>query len=153
MRYIILTLFVGFVSITNAQSIKVITATSQTWSGGVAGHHGINYVIIIECSDTAITPDTVWINGNYFPLSITAKDTANRKVNRKNHTVTYTIYEWEAYNDMDQTHRTSQEQQKANTKNLYRNYDGAALISYRLKHRQHSIIVKQFTQLKPLCYP
>src|ERR1700758_43516 len=109
MRYIILSLFVGFALIANAQDVKVINATSQSWSGGVAGHHGINYVITIECNDINIVPDTAWINGNYFSLSISKKDTAVRKVDRKNHTVTYKIYEWETYNDMGRTRLTAEE--------------------------------------------
>jgi hypothetical protein len=152
MRYIIFSLFTSLALVTNAQSVKITNATSQSWSGGLAGHHGINYVIGLQCSDTAIMPDTAWINGQCYPIHIAKNDTMSRKADRRHNTVTYRIYEGEAWNDMDQAD-IARRQQNANVKKSHKNYDGAALISYMFKGIQHTVIVPMFTQLTPLCYP
>src|ERR1039457_6613824 len=56
-----------------AQDFKVTIATSQNWSGGACCRYGTNYVIEVESKSDNITPDTVWINGNYYPLNFSAR--------------------------------------------------------------------------------
>ena len=55
----------------------------QGWSGGIAGHYGKNYAIKIDLSKfkKQIIPDTIWIEGFYFPLFIdSGKKTGNVKM-------------------------------------------------------------------------
>lgn len=49
-----------------SQSIKVISATSQGWAGGVCCRTGINYHIQLQISDKrkTIKLDSLWMNGN-----------------------------------------------------------------------------------------
>jgi hypothetical protein len=155
MRYIIVTILVCFALVANAQQVKVITATSQSWSGGVAGHHGTNYAFKIQFADTNITPDTAWIGGKYFPLRIDKKDTAVRNVDRRHNTVTYTFTAADSYVDPGAWRDRNYIEPKKDTitKKPYKNYDGAALLTYSIHRVQHTFLIKSFTQLTPLNYP
>src|SRR5271166_1699428 len=94
---LIVILFSCFLS--SSQFFKVVKATSQNWSGGVAGHYGTNYQIVIETKTEKAAPDTVWINGNTFPLNFSI--TGNRCRRSKDSVtgkITYSISASEAHN-------------------------------------------------------
>lgn len=150
---VILTVCLGLSA--QAQKTTVINATQQSWSGGVAGHHGINYVIGIEFTDTTAVPDTAWIGGQYYRVNIAKNDTVNRKVDKKRHIIRYTIYVYNSWNDLeDPAQRQKELEQRNKVKQpRTRKFEGAALISYQLHHKQYDIIVKSFTQLQALNYP
>ena len=155
MRYIITYLFACLAFASQAQSITITKATSQSWSGGLAGHHGTNYWISLNSSDTAIRPDTVWIGGDFYPVHIDKHDTISRKIDRKHNMVTYNISESDSWVDEpnDPNSLANQAKVKDAKPRPHREYNGAALITYRLKGKQYSILVKSFSQLTPLCYP
>jgi hypothetical protein len=153
------TLIVSFallLSITaTAQKIDIITANQQSWSGGVAGHHGTNYCVVIQCTDTTAVPDTLWVGPTiYSKIEIHPGDSAVRKYNKKLHAYTYTLLAYESYNDMKQQYFFSGKQQADDkTKQRLRHYDGAALLSYKYKGKHYSYIVKKLDVLPGLCYP
>lgn len=149
-----LSILTCFTLLVNAQKIKLVSATSQSWSGGVAGHHGTNYLIVIKCSDTAAKPDTLYTGGNCYPVNIDKHDTVNRKVDKKTKTVTYTIHAYDSYNDMDFRDTTKRrEKEKERAKMPHRNYDGAALLVYKIKRAKYTLLIKSLTQLPALNYP
>jgi len=155
MRHIIIYLFICLALASQAQNVTVTKATSQSWSGGMAGHHGTNYYITLKSTDTAIRLDTAWIGGDFYPIYIDKDDTIARKIDRKHNTVTYTISECESYVDdyNDPNSLVKQAERKAAKNRPHREYNGAALITYWLKGKQYSVLVKSFSQLTPLCYP
>ncbi|HWY97943.1 MAG TPA: hypothetical protein VNY36_02550 [Bacteroidia bacterium] len=154
MRYLLLILTACLTLSVNAQKVKLVNATSQSWSGGVAGHHGTNYAITIKCSDTAIKLDTLYTGGNCYAINIEKHDTLNRKVDKKTNTITYNIHAYDSYNDMDfgdPVKRHEREQERA--KMPHRNYDGAALLIYRIKRVKYNFLIKSYTQLPALNHP
>lgn len=137
----------------SAQSFTVIKATRQVWSGGVVGHHGINYYIELETASKTIKPDTAWINGKVYPLKFSDKQGGYiRSVDSVTHKINYTITVGESYQDFRRP-PTMPEDTATEKPKPVRQFNGAAMISYMLKHKQHFFIVKNFAQLKVLNYP
>lgn len=135
-----------------AQSFHLVKATCQRWAGGVAGHYGVNYYIELETSSPAIIPDTVWVDGKTYPINFTAKNgSGTRTVDSITHKITYAIWARESHTE------TNPMLKGAPTDTVSgkpaRNFNGAALVSYRLKHKEHFFTVKSFTQLAQLNYP
>jgi hypothetical protein len=155
MRFLIATTFLCIFSLAGAQKVKLINASKQEWSGGEAGHYGTNYSITIQCSDTSITPDTLWIGQNYTKLYLAHADSLLKKYDKKNKTVTFHIYtgedHYENYNDPMSMKDTVGK--KIAGKGQSKQYSGVALISYTYLNKQYSIIVKTFQELPPLSYP
>ncbi len=136
----------------NCQNVTLLKATSQHWAGGVAGHHGNNYLISIESSDTTIAPDTIWIGQDFYKIRYVPGDTVTRKINKSIKTVTYNLYAGESYNDMRRYYYHG-DTVKNGARRPTKNYTGAAAVSYRYKHKQYLIIVKSFQVLPGLNYP
>jgi hypothetical protein len=137
-----------------AQEFNLIKATRQRWNGGVVGNWGINYYIEIETRSHTITPDTVWINGKVYPISFSDKNSSCKKsVDSINHKTIFEISEGEAHRDARMIHNHLPADTQSAKPDIARPFEGAALISYIEKHKQHFFIVKFFTQLPPLNYP
>ncbi len=154
MRYLLFLLAASISLSINAQKVKLVNATSQSWSGGVAGHHGTNYLVVIACSDTSVKLDTLYTGGNCYSVNIDKHDTLNRKVDKKNNTVKYNIYAYDSYNDMDYGDPAKrQEREKERAKMPHRNYDGAALLIYTIKGVHYTFLIKSFNALPALNYP
>lgn len=139
----------------SAQKIRLISAKSQSWSGGVAGHHGVNYYVQLEVLDTTTIPDTLWISGNFYPIHFDKHDTVFHKIDHKHHTVTYLLTAGQAWNDMDAITRMKQQKDttKKAVKKPHKEYSCAALVTYSIKHRQHIFQIEKWTELPPLDYP
>jgi hypothetical protein len=154
MRLLLSFLLLSVVLNISAQNVKLLRADEQSWSGGVAGHHGSNYYVTLQFNDTAIVPDTMWFSGTFSPLHISKVDTLVRKYDKKNNMVTYKLYAGESYNDMKHTHYIISRQKQDSTKRVsVKNYQGAMLITYQYKGIQHSFLIKTFNQLQALDYP
>jgi len=142
-----------FLNVCSAQTIKLVKATRQAWSGGVAGSHGYYYRIEFQTKLKNLTPDTVWINNMVYPADFSGKNGGYiRKVDSVTHEMTYSILIDEAHNDF----RGPLKQQKNTPPEKpehIRQFQGVAMISYELKHKQHFYIIKSFTELKALNYP
>lgn len=136
-----------------AQSFTLIKATSQRWAGGVAGHYGVNYYIELETSSSKIKPDTVWINGEVYPINYSGKDGMHiRSIDSVNHKIKFCINEGESHSDFNRQLKIPADTVAKKPKPI-RHFDGVAMISYTLKHKQRFFIVKNFTSLPPLNYP
>lgn len=79
-----------------AQSVKVIRATSQGWAGGICCKHGVKYVINLKVirSKQPITLDTLWLEGFARDMS----DQNKKKLNRKD-TLSIQISDGISYDD------------------------------------------------------
>jgi hypothetical protein len=154
MRSLLPSLLLCIVLNTSAQTVKLISATEQSWSGGMAGHHGTNYLVTIMFGDSAI-PDTLWINGGFYPINIANNDTIRKIYDHKHHTITYKLYAGEAYVDfgLGGPDPIKKKQQEALVKKPHKEYAGAALITYQYKGQQQSFLIKTFEQLEGLNYP
>ncbi len=135
----------------HAQTFKVLKATKQPWSGGVAGHYGADYDIELETSLHTIVPDTMWINDNVYPLSFsTPNNECKRTVDSVTHRIKYSISATEAHDEM----RSRSPNEPAAPKSKYaRHFQGAGMISYQKKHKQYFFIIKSFTVLDAINYP
>jgi hypothetical protein len=156
MRFLISSLVLCLALSASAQKVKLIYATSQSWSGGVAGHHGTNYNIRIQCNDTNMVPDTLWIAGNYYPVNIAKGDTVAIIHDRKHNTITYNLYAGDSWNDLAYGNNPDDlvgQNSDSKNKKPVKSYDGAALVTYQYKGIQQSFLVKAFRYLEPLNYP
>lgn len=139
-----------------AQSFSAITATKQRWAGGVVGNSGVNYHIELETANPRFIPDTVWINGNVYPIDFSIKDGRFiRTFDSVHHWVKYSISVGESYNQYNNMHPFPLPKNSGgtDTTSAIRHFSGAVMISYEVKRKQHFFIIKSFTELPPLNYP
>ncbi|HTB99247.1 MAG TPA: hypothetical protein VK705_01050 [Ferruginibacter sp.] len=147
--YCILFCFIG-----KAQSLKVTKSTKQRWAGGVVGNSGINFNLELETDFKNAIPDTVWINGNDYPLDFAAHNGRyERTMDSVTHKIKYTILISESHSGgYGGPPHPKTDTAKAKHKPV-RKFEGVALISYIHKHKQLFLTVKSFTELPPLNYP
>ena len=139
-----------------AQAFTVIKATSQFWAGGVVGNYGANYTFELEPSSKKIVPDTVWINGAVFPIDFSKKDgRTTSSIDSVTHKLKYTIIETDFHTNYKNMHLPNQPPDTTATQKPMhvRQFEGAAMFSYMLKHKQHFFIVKSLTRLRQVNYP
>ncbi len=142
----------------SSQSPFTVTkATSQRWSGGVVGHHGITYNIEIQTKLKTFTPDTVWINNICYSLDFLGRnENFTRQIDSATHLITFTISVGESQFYRRGVQFTAPKDTTITTepsKKEIRQFAGAAMIEYRIKRKHYYYIIKSFTQLKPLNYP
>jgi hypothetical protein len=136
-----------------AQTFKLDTATSQRWAGGVVGHSGVKYFIELETSSKNIKPDTAWINGYVYPIDFSVKDgESKRATDPVTHKTKYTLWFNEVHNTIP-GNPTMPKDTILETSKPVRQFEGAALISYWVKHKQRFFTIKSFTRLPQLNYP
>ncbi len=160
MKYIkigllVLNICLASVSFVTAQAFKTIKATRQHWAGGVVGRSGINYLIEVATSSHTSIPDTVWINGYVYPITaFSSSGQYTKKTDSVTHEIHYSILVSEAHDQYANKRYLNQKKDTAIAKPLHlRPFEGAALISYHYKKKQHFFMVKSFTDLKQLNYP
>lgn len=138
----------------SAQKLSVVSATKQSWSGGVAGRHGTNYTIILKWGTGKEIPDSLYVEGKCIPLVINARN-GNTKMDSAKHT--YTIYTGVAYNDLNRFHPMPGDKDKQNKADSVprqtRQYAGDALLIYHYKGKKRLLIIKEMKSLSPLNYP
>ena len=148
-------IFIVFLSITfssPAQKIKLVSADKQSWSGGMAGHSGTNYSVVIECNDTTLMPDTLWIGAEALPVNVRKLSSSLKKCGRRHKKVTYTINAGESTyiepgNPEKIVHAGGVDGKCPVV------YKGAALISYTYRGKRHYFIIKTLHVLPALNYP
>jgi len=160
MKGIIISIALILIIFTSAssQEIKTINATEQSWSGGVCCRYGTNYNITIKTFKDKITPDTVWIRGNYYPLDIDTGGYENNCIIKRDslhHTATYSINVGESHDERDNMNPpdTRASGDTARKNNPHADYFGAAIISYQYNGRKYYYKVKEFKVLEPIAYP
>lgn len=151
-------LFCLIIGESNAQDINLIKATSQKWAGGVCCRYGTYFKFIMQTKMDNITPDTVWVNGNFYPLKYSddGQYGNTKKFDSLTHLTTYTIAVGETHDDAPHPfiNDNNSKSDSSAIKNVpKKQFAGAALISYQYKKKQCTFIVKEFTILKSLAYP
>jgi len=132
-----------------AQKLKIISATKQSWSGGVAGHHGTNYSIVIKTNEK-IKFDSVYTNGMGFQLN-PPQGSGRALYDSIKHT--YTISFSEFHDDMNPYPNPLRVKSSAAiTPPPVRTYNGETLLIYGGDKKQ-MLLVKQMNSLRQLCYP
>ncbi len=157
MKKQVLFLCVLITSLCSAQTLKVTKATRQQWSGGVVGQHGVYYNFEFQTKSKSVIPDTIWVNNAYYVPDFSGKNRAYiRTVDSVTHIIKYAVTINESHHDFRRGPGVSEKDTvKATTTTPahIRQFKGAAMVSYRLKHKQRFYILKTFTDLKPLNYP
>ncbi|MEI6816823.1 MAG: hypothetical protein WCL14_09460 [Bacteroidota bacterium] len=156
-RIILIALMINFGFVV-AQEIKITNATSQNWSGGVCCRYGTKFVINFQTANVAIIPDTVWINGYYYPLIFQehALWGTTRKYDSLNRVFVFNVEAGESHDDARSKYPEFNQAAEDSVKKNYPkapSFTGVALFTYPYKGKQCSFTVKEFKRLKPLIYP
>jgi hypothetical protein len=147
---------IGFCCLTCfAQPFKVVKATRQKWSGGVAGRWGINYYIEIKTNLKTPLPDTLWINNTTYPLDFSGKSYSNKcTFDSVTHKIVFEISVSEEHNDsFRRGPLVKKDTAKKGQEKPTRQFQGVALISYSYQKKQHFLTINSFSELKPIEYP
>lgn len=143
-----------------AQHLHLINASSQSWSGGIAGHYGCNYGFDFEFVGSVHdypVPDTVWVEGEPFPLSLPDSNGAQGTIRLtfKKNRVHYNFGAGTSH-DEDRGHPeflNKKEHQNARPKPPVP-IAGVALVSYKYQGKKYYVQVPKFTgSLPPINYP
>jgi len=137
----------------NAQEFNIVKATRQNWAGGVVGRSGTTYIIVLETKSDKMIPDTIWINGNVYPVKYTPNGEYNKTMDTATHMVKFSFLMSETHFRTGRPHPQITDTASEPKKLIRPTPGGTALISYRRKKKQHFFTVKSFTELKQLNYP
>ena len=141
----------------------MLNSTEQTWSGGIAGKHGVNYSFSIEFSKykKEPVPDTLWIDKHPIPLSLQniPRSQSNTKVIRKKKTVQYEINAGVSFDDYEYRFANPEQMEtetesKKKVPNPPITYKGVALLSYQYKGKQQYFVIPKIMKIfPPVNYP
>ncbi len=142
-----------------AGRVKVINSSSQNWSGGVAGMHGVHYHFTIEFSgfNQKPRPDTLWIGTEYIALDTAYESTGSNtkvKYNKSRNTYTFEINANTSNNENVVLKIKGQKQVAKLKLKPPASGKGVAIVSYKCDKKQAYFIVPGFNEiLPPLQYP
>lgn len=134
-----------------AQSLQLLNATEQSWSGGVCCRMGTNYSITLESPDTVHLPviDTIWINDTWHAAN-GVENFSVQKSKAKGKT-TYQLFVGESH---DTNNTPDILKMKTDKPKIHPPaYKGKACIIYTLNGRKKLLDIKSFTKLRSLQYP
>jgi hypothetical protein len=151
---IVLSAFCGLLS----AKPKLVAATKQSWSGGVAGRSGCNYSFKLQFSKRdRIRLDSIWLDHVVFPL-ITG-DLSMGVAGNCTVTAVGSNQEWEIlvgtqHDEYASRHPTDAGGWVPPTQEPPIPVDGVACIGYSQKGVRKYLVVKAFTKVaKPQDYP
>lgn len=154
-----LVLFTCVIQRVCAQSTKLISATRQDWSGGVAGHSGSRFTFSIEFSgyNEEPIPDTIWIGKKPVPLFIKGKakpEIVNTRRISSNETIRFIITTSIAHDAFGDHSPYASPLPREVNHTIPIQYKGVALLSYRYKGSEKYFEIRKFsTILPPMNYP
>ncbi len=141
----------------SAQTIKILNSTVRNWSGGVAGKRGSNYSFVIEFRDfrKEPLPDTIWINQQPIPLSISTETVqGNTKRTRTKNAVKFEINAGTSRDDYADMYPDPEGKQRKAIPRMPRPCKGVALLSYLYRGKDRYYEIGAFTTtLEPVNYP
>lgn len=134
----------------------VLSATQQSWAGGVKGRAGVNYVIELATMPNVI-PDTVWLGKTPYPIIV--RDAQAVMPGGDNATVVKEKKQWRYVirigEDLSEWHPVDEtavdNRPKPSTKAPL--YDGKAYIVYTFKSKRNDVAIHDFMRLEPIHYP
>ncbi|MFN3918015.1 MAG: hypothetical protein ACK4K0_09765 [Flavobacteriales bacterium] len=131
------------------------SATSQNWSGGIAGRYGSNYYLELE-SKVAIIPDSIYIDNNCYKLIHSNRADDGNIWFRSNESNTYKIIVKQTRQHKEPVpvdlHNPKKEQ-KQMAVCAVKTFEGKALLVYTVGEKRKEIVIKEFTRLTPINYP
>ncbi len=143
-----------------AQKAKLISATEQCWSGGIAGSHGCNYTFSIEFdkANKTLMPDTLWIGEHMIPLFTREKatDGGNMGISRKKNTTKVDVRAGTSEHDQDRMrpHPPGEDDGNEAKPTPPKAYKGVALLCYRYNGKRRYYEISRITERKPhISYP
>lgn len=153
-----ITLLLAYIVITSlpvvAQKIKVVSATRQDWSGGIAGRRGSNYVFVIEMSGykKQPVPDSLWFDERVVGLRTDAKGGGNGHIKR---TVLKNSIQFEIRAGVSHDERKENAPGDKPWKIMPpKKYKGVALLSYKYQGKRIFYEIPKITKtLEQLSYP
>jgi hypothetical protein len=142
-----------------AQQIKLVDSYSRSWSGGIAGHHGENYLFVIEFSKVKadVKPDTIWIGSQPVPVILSDSlfsQSANTKRIKKKNSVQFEIQAGTFFDDYQYKHMLPGDTLKKAAVHPPYLYKGIALLSYIYNgNKKYFEIDKIMRRGQPVAYP
>jgi hypothetical protein len=142
----------------NAQTVRLINSTQQSWSGGIAGRHGANYTFKIEFSDYKKEPslETIWIGQSPFPIVLVDSGTLQRNTRRtpRSNSVIFDINASTSFDDNAEQLSGPEHREKVKKSRSHMSYDGVALLSYKYKGKRRYYAITNITKTyPPVNYP
>ena len=144
----------------NAQTIKLLNSTRQSWGGGIAGHYGDYYTFSVAFSDYSNEPlpVTLWVDNEPFVLTITDESTpngGNMKRKKANGKIVFEISVSTSHDEyMEKEMLLKGENVKKKTPRPPITYKGVALLSYKYgTELKNFIIPKIIINYPPIDYP
>jgi hypothetical protein len=132
---------------TLAQHISVVTANKQSWSGGVAGHWGINYSFTVKM-DKDVTLDSLYVSYLGEKLVLGKPGQGNVIKDSVNH-----VYIFSAGESHFDNSNGGPMQPKDDSPKPLRHITTTALITYYYKGEKRLLPVKELQSLPSLNYP
>jgi hypothetical protein len=129
--------------ISKSDAFSLLEATSQNWTAGIpSGGSGTEYYFTVKINTAdRVTFDSAWIHDKAFGLFISKNVTSVSQEPvqfSKGDTITLRV-----------TDLVNQNVTTVNSKPPF-SFEGAALISYKVKDKQFYYLIKEITRLPPL---
>jgi hypothetical protein len=139
------------------QKGKVLTATQQCWSGGIAGRHGCNYSFVISFRDVRqqMIADTLWIGDYAVKLTerISNNSNGNMTVKSMGKAVRYEINAGTHYDD-NERYMVSIKPTETIAPTPPNNHGAVATLAYWYGgERRYFAVLKILRRLAPVAYP
>jgi hypothetical protein len=143
----------------HAQKISMVSSTERHWSGGIAGHRGVNYTFSIrfEAFRNAPEPDTIWIGNEPIPILIKGAEPNrpfNTTITRFSKSVQFDISAGTAKDDYADRYAPYSGKKEEEKPQPPIEYHGAAMISYKVDgKKRYYVINKIMHKYPPVNYP
>ncbi len=146
MKKLIVGILIAFCSPVNscAQTVEILNASRQGWSGGIAGNYGIKYSITLKLSPKNCKLDSIYINDRGYKLD--SKPGGNVERDTLQHALIINVGEGH-HGGRDDNYNVQFPGQHV------RHFEGAALIVYQYRSKPYTFIVKKMEELPPLAFP
>ncbi|MFM7023889.1 MAG: hypothetical protein ACKOXB_13040 [Flavobacteriales bacterium] len=149
----ILFLFLFLPTLSFSQKLKLVNATAQRWSGGIAGSSGTNYSVEFSVSPKdSVHLDSVYLNGKSYGLVASNQaiyDAFWFKRPEKKKTFISLIIK-ESFMQCAYPVADPMQQVKAPMPAVA---EGSALLIYHVNGKKKQLLIKSFTALPPVNYP
>lgn len=155
-KYFALFLLICVPAFAHAQKVRLLNSTEQRWSGGIAGHSGVNYVFTVEFSAYIAEPmpDTLWVgNQPILITTVNSNEYANTKVSRTSRAVKYEIGARISHDEYADRYPVLDGKPK-DTTHAPIAYKGVALLSYKVSGKPHYFVINKIMHEYPVAnYP
>lgn len=153
MRKIGLIVLCFCIGVSFTQEIELKNASSQNWSGGIAGRSGCKFLIQLE-SSLDLKLDSIYIGDTGFSLTNSNRaDLGNIWFKNKHsiHIIVDRIFSQHSIHEPSTSHDKQAENKVHKIKTPM--HSGEALLIYRLNGQRKTFEIARFDKLPTVCYP